>query len=81
MHINFWYPIAASDTVLIDKPLRTQVIGVRLVAWINFSETNKFTQYFLKSPLLKAVPGYSSSTGVPGSWSPNTTIASPGRLE
>ena len=33
MYINFWYPIATSDEVTNDEPHRTQVLGVRLVAY------------------------------------------------
>jgi phenylpropionate dioxygenase-like ring-hydroxylating dioxygenase large terminal subunit len=33
MYINFWYPIAASAAVNNDDPQRTQVLGVKLVAY------------------------------------------------
>jgi phenylpropionate dioxygenase-like ring-hydroxylating dioxygenase large terminal subunit len=33
MYINFWYPIARSEDVGADKPFRTQVLGLRFVAF------------------------------------------------
>jgi phenylpropionate dioxygenase-like ring-hydroxylating dioxygenase large terminal subunit len=33
MYINFWYPIAASTDVSNEKPHRTEVLGVKLVAY------------------------------------------------
>jgi phenylpropionate dioxygenase-like ring-hydroxylating dioxygenase large terminal subunit len=33
MYINFWYPIAASEDVKTDVPFRTQVLGLRFVAF------------------------------------------------
>ena len=33
MYINFWYPIAASNLVTNQEPHRTQVLGVKLVAY------------------------------------------------
>ena len=33
MYMNFWYPIAAADEVKSDAPFRTQVLGLRFVAF------------------------------------------------
>ena len=33
MYINFWYPIAASDEVRDDKPLRVELMGLRYVTF------------------------------------------------
>ncbi|MGI9329675.1 MAG: Rieske 2Fe-2S domain-containing protein [Gammaproteobacteria bacterium] len=33
MYINFWYPIAGSDDVRDDKPLRVELMGLRYVAF------------------------------------------------
>jgi len=33
MYMNFWYPIAAADDVKSDAPFRTQVLGLRFVAF------------------------------------------------
>lgn len=33
MYMNFWYPIAAADEVKSDVPFRTQVLGLRFVAF------------------------------------------------
>ena len=33
MYINFWYPIARGEDVKNDQPYRTQVLGLRFVAF------------------------------------------------
>lgn len=33
MYMNFWYPIAAADDVKSDAPFRTQLLGLRFVAF------------------------------------------------
>ena len=33
MYINFWYPVARSEDVTADAPFRTEIMGLRFVAW------------------------------------------------
>ena len=33
MYINFWYPICTSEELNNDKPVRAELLGVRLVAF------------------------------------------------
>ncbi len=33
MYINFWYPVALCNELTSDKPMRTQVLGVKLAVF------------------------------------------------
>lgn len=33
MYINFWYPIGKCEDIKADEPYRTQVLGVKFVAF------------------------------------------------
>ena len=39
MYMNFWYPIARSDEVTTDKPLRTQILSMMYVAFRDENDT------------------------------------------
>ena len=39
MYINFWYPVAASDEVRADKPLRVELMNLRYVVFRDGSGT------------------------------------------
>ena len=38
MYINFWYPICTSEELSADEPRRTQVLGLRFVAFRDSDE-------------------------------------------
>ena len=33
MYINFWYPVALSDEVKADEPLRVEILSLKFVAF------------------------------------------------